>query len=213
MSRRGQKSIVLLVAAAIAFFVYLDRTGRIEGLGARPHSPAVDNNLPSQDDLAKYHLKTFIVTKVVDGDTLDINLPDGKYKTTRIRLLGVDTPETKKPNTAVMHFGPQAYEFTKNVTLGKKVVVVIDTISRPRDRYGRLLGYVRLENGNILNQLLVEQGYAYADLRFKHTEFDKYKILMDEAQQNKKGLWKDAKLKDLPPWLQKLKPKILKKAA
>jgi len=212
MSRRGQKSIALLVAAAIAFFVYLDRTGRIEGLGARTYSHAMDNNLPAQDDRAKYHLKTFIVTKVVDGDTLDINLPDGKYKTTRIRLLGVDTPETKKPNTPVMYFGPEAYAFTKHVALGKQVIVIIDTVSRPRDRYGRLLGYLRLEDGNVLNQLLVEQGFAYADLRFKHTEYEKYKILMGQAQQNKKGLWKNLKFEDMPPWLQKIKPTILKKA-
>ena len=211
MSRGNKKLVTLLLAAVVAFFVWLDKSNHSQRAVADGNSvsPAGANS----NDREKYHNKTFTVVKVVDGDTLDVDVPDGKYKTTRIRLLGVDTPETKKPNAPVMYFGPEAFEYTKKVTRSKKVTVLIDTVSDERDRYGRLLGYIKLGDGRILNEVLVEEGYAYADLRFKHSDFEKYRDLMEKAKQQKKGLWKGVQLKDMPGWLQKIKPNTLKKAA
>ena len=78
------------------------------------------------NDLEKYHAKTFTVVNVVDGDTIDIDAADGKYDHTRVRLWGIDTPETKNPKTGVMYFGPEAAEFTKELALGKPVTVYLD---------------------------------------------------------------------------------------
>ena len=150
---------------------------------------------------AKYHLKTFKVVNVVDGDTLDIDIPDGKYKTTRIRLLGVNTPETKNADEEITYSGLKATAFTKENTLGKNVVIIIDTVSGLRDRYGRLLAYVQLADGRILNEEIIKKGKGYADLRFRHGDFYKYAELQDKAIAGKTGLWKNVKRHQLPEWL------------
>jgi endonuclease YncB( thermonuclease family) len=67
----------------------------------------------------KYHVKIFTVVNTVDGDTIDINTPDGECKHTRIRLWGIDAPETKEPNTPPAYFGPEATEFTEKLSYKK----------------------------------------------------------------------------------------------
>jgi len=97
------------------------------------------------------------VVRVIDGDTIDADF-DGTE--TRVRLIGIDTPETKKPNTPVQCFGPEASEFTKHaLPAGTDVVVVRDL--EARDDYGRLLGYVyRASDGLFVNVELAGEGYA-----------------------------------------------------
>jgi micrococcal nuclease len=192
-----QKLIMFLFAAIVATFVWYDRS-RTHQIPSSPPAAAIEG-----DDFEKYHDKTFTVVKVVDGDTLDINLPDGKYKTTRIRLIGVDTPETKKSNTPVMYFGPQAYEFTRSSTLGKQVVVLLDTVTKTRDRYQRLLGYIKLPDGTILNELLISEGFGYAYTPYKHSFSNKYKQLQSQAKSAKRGLWKNVTPDQMPEWLQR----------
>jgi len=105
---------------------------------------------------------------VVDGDTIDIDVPDGEYEHTRIRLWGIDTPETKNPKLGVMYFGPEAAEFTKEAALGREVRIYLDEGNRTRGYYGRVLGYVQLGDESFLNEVLVSEGLAYAELRFRH---------------------------------------------
>ncbi len=159
-------------------------------------------------DVEKYHAKTFTVVNTVDGDTIDIDIPDGKYNHTRIRLWGVDTPETKKPDTPIMYFGPEASEFTKKLTDGNAVTIYLDE-KQTRDKYDRLLAYVKLENGTVLNEELLRQGYAYADTRFKHNFYNKYKQLEAAARRQKKGLWEKVAPEQMPQWRQKEKPVLL----
>jgi endonuclease YncB( thermonuclease family) len=165
------------------------------------HKPApVNHKTETVDDWNKYNEKSFTVAKVIDGDTIDINAPDGNYTTTRIRLLGIDTPETKNPHTDVMYFGPQASKFTTDMVLGQQVIIIMDKVSKPRDKYRRLLCYVRLINGRILNEELVSQGFAYADTRFPHSFLGKYIQLEETAKKVKKGLWKEVRQNQLPKW-------------
>ena len=145
------------------------------------------------------------MVKVVDGDTLDINAPDGKYPNTRIRLLGIDTPETKHKSLGVMYFGPEASAFANEKALNKSVVVLLDKISPTRDKFNRLLGYVKLSDGKVLNALLIEQGFAYADLRFDHSFYKKYQQLERAAQKSHIGLWKEVTPEQMPPWRQRMK--------
>jgi micrococcal nuclease len=212
MSRRAQKLIMLLCSAVIASVIYLDHK-----LHRDTREPADSNQAitapAASDDFSKYHNKTFTVVKVVDGDTLDLNIPDGKYKTTRIRLLGVDTPETKKPNTPVMYFGPEAYEFTKQTVLGGEVTIILDQVSPARDRYGRLLAYIKLSDDRMLNESLISDGYAYADSRFRHSFYKTYMQLQAKARRLKKGLWKEITPDQMPPWMQKKEAQGSKKAA
>ena len=97
------------------------------------------------------------VVHVVDGDTLDVEL-DGRDE--RVRLLGIDTPETVKPNHPVDCFGPEASARTKAL-LPPGTAVVLQRDAEPRDRYGRLLVYLwRRADGLFVNGSLVDDGYA-----------------------------------------------------
>lgn len=161
-------------------------------------------------DWQKYHGKVFTVLEVIDGDTLDIDIPDGEHSDTRIRLIGVDTPETKHPTVGLSHYGPEASAYTKRLVLGKKVTVLLDTAGEQRGRYGRLLAYIQLPDGNILNAEIVKNGYGYAYLSYPHSEFSNYQMLMQQAIGSKAGLWQNATRDDLPKWLRSKRPDLLR---
>lgn len=98
------------------------------------------------------------VNHVVDGDTVDLQFSDGTSD--RGRLLGIDTPETVKPNAPVDCFGPEASARTKEL-LPAGTAVVIQRDEEARDRYGRLLVYIwRRSDGLFVNSSLVVEGYA-----------------------------------------------------
>ena len=206
MSNRRRKTIFAIALLIIIVVILLDRNG-IRFL----NPPGCQTNRQSNSalDVEKYHSKTFTVINVVDGDTIDIDSPDGQYNHTRIRLWGLDTPETKNPKTGLMYFGPQASEFTKKLTLEKKVQLFLND-NKTRDLYGRLLAYVKLPNDKFLNELLLIKGFAYSDLRFRHGLYNKYKQLESVARSQKKGLWQNVTREQLPTWLQREKPNLLK---
>jgi endonuclease YncB( thermonuclease family) len=97
------------------------------------------------------------VVRVIDGDTIDVDF-DGTVE--RVRLIGIDTPETKRPNYPVECWGPEASAHTTELLPpGTPVLVERDVVGR--DDYGRLLGYVhRAGDGIFVNRELVRQGYA-----------------------------------------------------
>lgn len=94
------------------------------------------------------------VTRVVDGDTIEVRL-DGRAES--VRLIGVDTPETVKPDTPVQCFGPRASHFMKRLLGGRRVRLVFG--AERRDVYGRLLAYVRL-GPRFVNAILLRRGLA-----------------------------------------------------
>jgi micrococcal nuclease len=207
MSKRRRSAVFALCLLLTAAFVWLDHSPIKHTWQAQPKSI----EQAKTRDFEKYHEKTFTVTKVVDGDTIDIDVPDGKYNNTRIRLWGVDTPETKNPKTGVMYFGPEASEFTRELTFEKQVTIFLDEGENTRDKYGRLLAYVKLPDGRFLNEVLLSEGFAYADSRFQHSFYYKYKQLEDIARSRKKGLWEKVTHDQLPEWLQRRNPKLLQK--
>jgi micrococcal nuclease len=97
------------------------------------------------------------IRAVVDGDTVDVDIHG---RSERVRLIGVDTPETKKPDTPVQCFGPEASAYTAQLLpAGSNVRLVRDVV--PRDDFGRLLAYVfRLSDGLFVNDALLRNGYA-----------------------------------------------------
>jgi len=88
------------------------------------------------------------------------------------------------------------------------VTVYLDDRSASRDRYGRLLAYIELADGSFLNEDLLLEGYAYADLRFRHSYYQKYQQLEASARALRTGLWADVKAGQLPPWLQRMRPDL-----
>ena len=157
---------------------------------------------PVAEDYVRYNDKSFRVVCVVDGDTLDVDEPDGGKPATRIRLWGVDTPETKAPHKPVQHFGHEASDFTARTCEGKTVRLKL-LRGNTRDKYHRLLAYVLLGDGTMLNSELIRQGYGYADPRFDHPHKAQFRQLQDHARQARLGLWKDVRPADLPDYMSK----------
>jgi len=184
MSKRRRSAIFTLCILLVAAVVWIDRSPIRDSWQTQPKS----SKQAKVYDFEKYHEKTFTVLKVVDGDTIDIDVPDGKYNHTRIRLWGIDTLETKNPKTGIMYFGPEAADFTTKSALQKQVTVYLEE-HRTRDKYGRLLAYIKLPDGRFLNEALVAEGFAYADVRFRHSFYHKYQQLEAAARSQKKGLW------------------------
>ena len=121
MSRRRRSAIFVLCLLAAFVLIRLDHSPFRQWWQTQPQT----SEQAKASDSQKYHAKTFTVIKVVDGDTIDIDIPDGEYNHTRIRLWGIDTPETKSTKYGVMYFGPEAAEFTKKLVLGKQVAVYL----------------------------------------------------------------------------------------
>ena len=154
-------------------------------------------------DRVRYHDRTFHVLRVVDGDTMDIDAPDADKPKTRIRLWGVDTPELAHNSRPEMHFGREAKEFAERTLAGKDVNVIL-AAERTRDRYGRLLAYVFCQRGGrMFNEMLIEEGFAYADVRFKHPYKKQFESAEKRARKNNIGLWSGLTLDKMPRWKQR----------
>jgi len=155
------------------------------------------------DDWKRYHDRSFRVVHVVDGDTLDIDVPDGDKSVTRIRLWGVDTPELGRGGKPEMHFGREAKAFAERTLAGRHVHVVLSP-KRKRGKFARLLAYVFLERGGpMFNEMLLEEGYAYADLRFDHHYYKRFQGIEKRARKAGVGLWADVTLDKMPAWKQR----------
>ena len=133
------------------------------------------------------------VTKVVDGDTVKLNI-DGNEET--IRLIGIDTPETVHPSRPVECFGIEASNYAKEKLSDQYVELEKDPSQGEVDRYGRTLGYIILPNGDNFNEQIIKDGYAY-----EYTYRDSYKYQKEfmqaeeYARDNKLGLWADGACK------------------
>jgi micrococcal nuclease len=133
------------------------------------------------------------VVRVVDGDTIVVS-PNEK-----VRLIGVDTPETVHPKQAAACFGKEAKQFTRDAVEGKTIRLVMDTINakrRHRDRYGRTLAYAYLPDGKMLNAELLRQGYARAYTRFSFRYLVEFRQLERQARIQTVGLWLSCSLSE-----------------
>jgi micrococcal nuclease len=158
---------------------------------------------PAGSDHDRYHDKTFTCIYVADGDTVDIDAPDADKAKTRIRLWGVDTPETSKSPQGEMYYGPEASAFTTSLVLNRRVRILLSP-NRSRDRYGRLLAYVYPEGSDtMLNESLVIEGYAYADPRFPHEWKARFQTLEARARKAGAGLWANLRPEQMPAWRQR----------
>ena len=126
------------------------------------------------------------VIRVVDGDTIIVSL---HHKPETIRLLGINTPETVKPNFPVECYGPEASKHTKEILTDKIVQLESDPSQDNRDKYNRLLRFVFLDGKNF-NESLVQDGFA-REYTFKvPNKYQKiFKADQRLAKKNKVGLW------------------------
>lgn len=129
------------------------------------------------------------VVKVVDGDTIHVVL-DGKKQA--IRMIGMDTPEVVDPRKPVQCFGKEASNRAKELLTEKMVKLENDPTQGDKDKYGRLLRYIFLEDGTNFNKKMIEEGYAHEytyNLPYKYR--DEFKQAERDARLAKRGLWGD----------------------
>lgn len=139
--------------------------------------------------MANKSSNTFEVKKVVDGDTLEIE----RYgRIDKVRLIGIDTPETLDPRKPVQCFGREASDKTKGLLTGKQVKLEFDPAVGEKDKYGRLLAYV-WNDGKMINQELLEGGYAteytYRSQTYKYQS--EFKNAQSTAKHQGVGFWSE----------------------
>ena len=143
------------------------------------------------------------VTKHIDGDTVHVTLKDGKVL--KLRMIGVDTPETVHPSKPVEFYGKEASNFTKGKLLGKTVYLEKDVSDT--DKYDRALRYIWLEKpteinkeeikNKMFNGMLVAEGYANVSTFPPDVKYQEYFIELErEAREQNLGLWDESKLKE-----------------
>ncbi len=128
-----------------------------------------------------------VVDFVVDGDTIDVII-DGNEE--RVRLIGIDTPETKRPDFPVECYGPEASAFMEQLLpVGTRIRIERDIVNR--DDFGRLLGYVyRADDGIFVNYEMMRQGFAQPlSIRPNDTYATLFADAARAAERDDAGLW------------------------
>ncbi len=134
----------------------------------------------------------YVVSGVVDGDTINIekDLENGKQEKIKVRLVGINTPESVDPRRPVECFGKEASAYMKSIASNENVYVELDPAQDTYDKYDRLLGYVYLEDGQMLNRKMIADGYAYEYTYSNPYKYQKdFKDLQRFAKNEKRGLW------------------------
>jgi micrococcal nuclease len=129
------------------------------------------------------------VTYIVDGDT--VHVIDSRSSKIKVRILGIDTPETRDPRKPVQCWGPEATAFATRTLLRHQVTLVTDPTQDVRDRYGRTLAYLYLPDGNNYSVLAAHAGAArsYIYNRTPVAEHAAISAAEAEARTAKRGLW------------------------
>jgi micrococcal nuclease len=125
--------------------------------------------------------------EVIDGDTIDVSI--GGHRE-RVRLIGIDTPETKKPNTPVQCYGPEASRFTQSL-LPADLPLHLERDMVARDDFGRMLAYVYLAGGGeFVNLAIIRNGYARPlTIAPNSTHADEFLAAARVAEEGNVGLW------------------------
>jgi micrococcal nuclease len=126
------------------------------------------------------------VTRFVDGDTFAVTL-NGKKET--VRIIGIDTPETRKPNTPVQCYGPAASAYLKNLIGEQTVQLKSDPLNDDRDKYDRLLRHVYLPDGRSVAKESIRGGYGFAYTVFPFTGKAEFVAAEKDARKKAHGLW------------------------
>ena len=175
-STKKKLTSILLSICIIAVIIILDKLGIIK----------IDDYI--EEDSSYVNVNTtglYEVVRVVDGDTIVINY-NGKEE--KVRLIGVDTPESVHPNKEKNNeYGTLASKYTKSKLEKKSVSLEFDV--QERDKYGRLLAYVYLD-GKMYNKTLLEDGYAQVATYPPNVKYvDDFLKIEKKAKENNAGLW------------------------
>lgn len=140
-----------------------------------------ESDTPEYNGVAKVEVS---VTRVIDGDTIEVKFEE---KTEKVRLIGVDTPETVHPEKGEQPFGKEASNYTKSRLDGNTIELEFDI--QERDQYGRLLAYVWIGSEHF-NATLLKEGYAVLSTWPPNVKYvDEFTKYQTQAREAKKGLW------------------------
>lgn len=154
-----------------------------------PPANTIDEGSPTQASPPVKKESTFIVERVVDGDTLVLKGAVGQIT---VRLLGINSPESVDPRKVVECFGKESAEHLSQLVLGKTVLMHTDSTQGLRDKYDRILGYIFLSDQQLINKRMIEEGYAYEYTYQTPYEYQNaFKEAQIYAEKNKLGLWAD----------------------
>jgi endonuclease YncB( thermonuclease family) len=145
--------------------------------------------------VASGNQQTARVISVSDGDTLVVEIAGVRE---RVRLIGIDTPEIGSRGGAPEFFAQEAKAFTMSLAADVEVRLVDDPENTDRDVYDRLLRYVYLPDGRLLNALILEGGYGHAYTRYPFSKSDEFRDLERAARSGGAGLWNSAVVPSIP---------------
>lgn len=192
-----KRRLVKVVGAVLAFGLFLviqqwQTTGEV----GVPTLPAV--SVPITGASAHIFSETTstsnvraTVVRAIDGDTLEVRI-EGMTENIKVRLLGINTPESVDPRRPVQCFGKEASNYMKQLVEGKLVLLYEDLKADDRDKYGRWLRNVVRESDRLdVNATLINQGYASSYLSFPLDAKRKAQLraLEQEAKTAERGLW------------------------
>ena len=123
------------------------------------------------------------VTRIVDGDTVVAQVNNKQEK---IRIIGINTPESVDPRRPVECFGKEASAQASKLLLNKEVTL---ENYQERDRHGRMLGYIKLPDETDFGKEMIEAGYAYSFKSYSHPRLADYNRIEKVARKNSAGLW------------------------
>lgn len=141
--------------------------------------------------LSPFHGRIVKIVRVADGDTVIVGSAKNKRRRHKVRLIGIDTPESLRSlYQKVMPYGKEASRYTKKrLRKGRKLLLIYD--AEKRDKFGRILAYVYLTNGEFFNATLVKKGYAFAKAYPPNTKYKaKFEKLARKARNRNRRLWK-----------------------
>lgn len=128
----------------------------------------------------------YSVVEFVDGDTIRISMQDSIET---IRFIGIDTPEKNHPQKPVQCFAEAASRHLQEIIGNQPIRLEADPTNQNRDRYDRLLRYVYLPDGTLVNAKQIADGYAFTYLAFPFQKVDEFKVLENQAREQNRGLW------------------------
>ena len=207
LARIATKRLLAFVVLGIAFIQgVFGKHQETLPVKSQPKSVEVAKKIEIKKDenATNKYIKAKVVA-VSDGDTLKIRLADGTIE--RLRLIGVDTPESSENEKAMLDAERTSMDIDTIISLGKasfentkallknNETVSIEFDVQQRDQYKRLLGYVYLSNGKMLNSEILSSGYGRTLTHAPDVKYaDVFHKLVKDAKAAKRGLWKEVEL-------------------
>lgn len=177
MSRKVKRLSGVLSVAILLGAVFVYRGNFLAAPHLHPRFSSADFSVAML-----YH-----VARVVDGDTIDVEVDEGEV---RLRLIGINTPETVDPRKPVECFGKEVSARAKALLSEGLVRVETDPTQGRLDKYGRTLAYVFLPDGTLFNKEMIMEGYAHEyTYRYPYKYQNEFKAAERSARKAGAGIW------------------------